>query len=461
MKRNILLSGFFLFLIVATGLLGCRKNFLDAKPNQALSIPESPADFQSLLDNQKMYYNGPALGDISTDDYYLSYSTLQSETYLTQNCYTWTSNTYAGGSGTAVADWNQPYASIYVTNVVMDGLASVTSNNMAPSVIDGIRGAALFYRASNFYNLAQCFAQPFVQATAATDKGLPLRLSSNLMQTVSRSSVRQTYDQIVKDLLEAKDLLTDKPDLSNPNRPSKAAAIALLSRVYLTKQQYDSAFLYADAALNLYSNLLDYNTIDPKPVLPFPKLNPEIYLQVYQIPYGVLDIYPTTHVDSNLYRNYQPNDLRKSLYFGTNTDGSVYFRGTYSGLYYIFMGIAVDEIYLIRAECNARLNRTQSAMNDLNTLLVKRWKQGSFIPYTATDADDALVQILQERRKELLMRGIRWSDLRRLNQDPKFATTLARSENGTRYTLPPNDPRYTLLLPADEILYSNWAQNPR
>ena len=68
-----------------------------------------------------------------------------------------------------------------------------------------------------------------------------------------------------------------------------------------------------------------------------------------------------------------------------------------------------------------------AAMNDLNTLLQARWAAGSFTALTATDGQDALRQILMERRKELLFRGLRWTDLRRLNKDPGTAVTLYRT----------------------------------
>jgi len=68
---------------------------------------------------------------------------------------------------------------------------------------------------------------------------------------------------------------------------------------------------------------------------------------------------------------------------------------------------------------------------------------------------------LKERRKELLFRGLRWTDLRRLNLDPRFAVTLARNVSGQIYSLPPEDPRYAWPIPDDEIQASGIPQNPR
>jgi hypothetical protein len=124
-------------------------------------------------------------------------------------------------------------------------------------------------------------------------------------------------------------------------------------------------------------------------------------------------------------------------------------------------------MYLIRAECLARGGDKTAAMNDLNTLLRARWAKDPitgaslYVDQTAIDADNALRIILNERRKELVLRATRWIDLRRLNQDPRFAITLTRNIAGQIYTLPPNDKKYVYPIPDNEIRLSGLQQNPR
>ncbi|MBN8856731.1 MAG: RagB/SusD family nutrient uptake outer membrane protein, partial [Sphingobacteriales bacterium] len=73
----------------------------------------------------------------------------------------------------------------------------------------------------------------------------------------------------------------------------------------------------------------------------------------------------------------------------------------------------------------------------------------------------ALDTILVERRKELPFRGVRWTDLRRLNLEGR-TITLTRVLNGTTYQLPPNSKLYTLPIPPDVIIFNpNMKQNPR
>jgi hypothetical protein len=154
--------------------------------------------------------------------------------------------------------------------------------------------------------------------------------------------------------------------------------------------------------------------------------------------------------------------LRKTIFYKDNGGGVVQYFGTYSGGAQCFAGIATNELYLIRAECYARQNNVASALTDLNALLVKRWKTGTFVPITAVDADDALNKVLIERRKELPFTGqLRWEDLRRLNKDTRFAKNLVHIYTGTTYTLPPNDNKYVLPIPDNEIQLSGLQQNPR
>lgn len=87
----------------------------------------------------------------------------------------------------------------------------------------------------------------------------------------------QTYEQILNDLQESVELLPAQ--LTTPYRPSKAAAFALLARVYLAMGNYDKALLSAEECLKLHNSLLDYNSISTGATYPIPKLNAEVIYQ--------------------------------------------------------------------------------------------------------------------------------------------------------------------------------------
>lgn len=168
-------------------------------------------------------------------------------------------------------------------------------------------------------------------------------------------------------------------------------------------------------------------------------------------------------VAKELNDNYAANDLRKSVFIEQNRPDRN-FKGSYSGDFFsygIFAGLATDEVYLNRGEALARTNRITEALKDLNALLSKRYRAGTFTPVVLTDADQVLRLVLSERRNERQYRGTRWTDLRRLNQDSRFAITLKRNIDGTEYTLPPNSPRYLFPIPDNEIGTSGIPQNHR
>jgi hypothetical protein len=461
MKTAIIINRLAGILATIALLPACSKdNFLDTKPSSNLVVPSTLSDFQAILDNDGVMSQTPGLGEVSADNYYLTYAFWQGLDSKEQNAYTWAADIYQGQGG--VDDWNIPYKQVFYANIVLDGLPNVSKDSNLV-MWETVKGEALFLRAYAFFNLAQIFAPVYDSSSAANDMGIPLRLSSNVKAVSTRASVQQTYAQILQDLVEASQLLPAPLPLVNRNRASKPAAMALLARVCLSMRNYHQAGLYADSCIRLYATLIDYNTLDTTAVFPFTNLNTEtLYqtslLQSSQVLLGL--IYPDCIVDSGLYASYAPNDLRHAIYYHLNANGLPNLKGSYNGTVFPFSGLAVDEAYLTRAESEAREGNTTKAMADLNTLLQTRWKTGTFIPFTAASPAQALAIILTERRKELAFRGLRWTDLRRLNKEGA-AIVLTRQLNGQAYTLPPNDPLYVLPIPPDEIAQDGLPQNPR
>lgn len=443
----------YLIALISIFLLSCEKDFLEKKPDKALLIPKTLKDFQTLLDHESVMNLVPALGVISGDEYYLTDALHTSLSGMERNAYLWNKELYDAGS--QLNDWNTPYQQAFYANVVLDGLTVTGRDGESPLQWDVMKGSALFYRAHAFYQLAQLFAAPY-SGNAATEKGIPLRLLADVTLKTPRASVKATYDQILADLEAAVLLLPEKADYKT--RPSKVAGYALLARVYLSMKEYDKALLNAETALSKYSTLMDYNTLNMALTKPIPGTNDEIvfYSSVMSYTYATRAI-----VTVGDYNTYHSNDLRKTAFFVKNASGDWNFRGTYTGNLMFFGGLAVDELYLIKAECLARKGSTPAALLSLNTLLEKRWKKGTFQPLTAATADNALVLILAERKKELLFRGTRWTDLRRLNSESTFAVSLSRTINNQQAVLAANDKKYVLPIPDVEVELSGIEQNER
>jgi hypothetical protein len=445
---------FYFFLLLT--LAGCQKDFLDTKPNKALLIPTTLSDMQALLDNIAVFNIAPGITGIADGDFYTTDAAWKAwGTDGERNSYTWVADIFAGGTA---YDWNQCYQQVFYANVVLDGLPAIAASQ--PDY-NNVKGTALFSRAYANYQLLQIYAPAYNAATATTDLGIPIRLVSDVSKTSVRSSVQASYTQVLTDLKTARNLLPASS--AAKSRPIVAAVFALLARAYLVMGNYAQAGRYADSCLQSRNALIDYNTLSTTAAKPFPRAIPSGNDEV--IYYASASSYSyasnaATLADSTLYRSYTANDLRKPIFFkATGISGT--FKGNYAGIIVLFAGLATDEMYLVRAECAARSGQTGPAMTDLNTLLLKRWKTGTFVPFAAADPDAALRLILAERRKELIGRNMRWTDLRRLNTDSRFALNLNRTILGTGYTLAPGSKRYTYPLPQDEITLSGLTQNER
>jgi len=449
-----------LYLFVLQALLNgaCKKGtFLDAHPDQTITVPTTITDCQALLDNDVVMngYGGfgyPSLGEAGSDDYYVTNGQYGQYAGADQRATIWTTDIYPGEE---VNDWDLPYRAVLYANVALEGLKAIHPSSEEQAAWNNARGSALFFRAFAYYQLAQIFAPVYDSGTATQDLGLPLRKATDVNEKFIRASVQETYDQVINDLIAAEPLLPDAPQ--SPTRPSRAAVYALLSRVYLSAGAWSMAMQYAGSCLEMHPVLMDYNAYDPNNPLPFTRSNPEVIFGAAYSSSGP-SVIGLSLTDSVLFASYEPNDLRKALFF----ESGRYFFGWYDEDVYAFCGLAADEVYLTRAEASARTGDAGAAMADLNHLLEKRWASGTFIPHTAVDAADALHQVLVERRKELLYRGLRWTDLRRLNKDPSTAITITRTVNGTTYTLPPHDPRYVYAIP-DKVMSFNpqMKQNVR
>lgn len=444
-------------------LASCKK-YLDVKPLKTDAVPNSLKDLQSLLDNEsKMNSNSPALLEILSDNYFISTAEWD---YLMANTLENEALNYRWDKKAIPFDdsWIKVYQNpIYVSNIVLDYLEKVKYNSTESEAAEKIRGAALFFRAFAYFELAQLFCKPYNSSTADSDLGLALKLSSDINESVKRISVKNSYDQILMDLKAAAHLLPNS--IQHALKPTKIAAYGELARVYLSMREYDSAWNYSNLALSLYSDLVDYNTLIPVSFPPIPSFNREIIFHCIASPSNILAP-EMGKIDSVLYNSYNDKDLRKVLFFQANSgdfEGTYNFQGSYHGSYftgYVFTGITTSELFLIRAECYARKGMKSEAITDLNTLMQKRWTNNEWIPFEAADNDEALSIILSERRKELVYRNSRWTDLRRFNLEGRDIT-LHREINGVEYKLPPNDLRWVNLIPFDVIKFSGIDQNIR
>lgn len=444
----------------------CNKNeFLAKKPDESLLVPKTLEDLQAILDYSPVMNGGsnsfggldPVSGEVMSDNVFVQDNFLNIIPIELKNLYQWDDNLYRSGNGQqSIYDWDFGYRNILYSNTVLDGLDKISLSPDKKSKIDNLRGSALFYRAKMYFYLAQQYAQPYNPKTASSDKGVVIKTTSDINEKPVRVTNKETFEMIIGDLNEAYDLLPQIPTVKT--RPSKAAVDALLSNIYLVMQDWEKSIEHASKCINSNYQLLNYNTLNKNLYNPFPtKFNDNPEVVFFSIMVFANTAYLLSRVDSTLLKQYSPKDIRRTFFFSA----AEMFRAGYDPTNARFSGLAIDEIYLNRAEAYTRTGKVVDALSDVNKILENRIESNSFTPIAEQDQNELLKIVLRERRKELVWRGVRWRDLRRLNLLGENITVTRVINNQTKHLLP-NDLRYTQLIPASVIGFNpNLEQSPR
>ncbi len=462
MKNFINKLAFFLPLLLC---IACGEDFLDVKRNANQVVPQTLEDYQSLLGQESiMNRTSLYLNFIGADEYTVKDNFI-SAIPLTQkwatNAYTWNSDIFESNDNSM--DWDKTYERILYANIAKEVSKIEGSTDEKNKVV----AQALFHRAWNYYQLAITFCHVYSPENSNTLLGLPLRDDYDINKNVERSSLEETYRFIERDLIEAEKLIGDKA-VHDKFTVSKISIRTLLAKVYLEMEQYDDCLRYALLVLDDNVSLLDFNLLEgianrvTFSDFLYGKGNPEVILHFWNTTTTIIanSRYDLSQTLVPLLSN---RDLRKKAFLYTESDGRITFKGSYSGNVAYFTGLAVDEIYLIIAECYARFNDKLNASKYLNDLLIKRYEKHSFEPvdFSASSMEDMLTKIILERRIELCMRGTRWSDLKRYNKEIPFQSKLTRLVLEEEYQLLPNDPKYVWPIPPKEIKRTGLAQNDR
>ncbi|KKO92451.1 hypothetical protein AAW12_04940 [Sphingobacterium sp. Ag1] len=445
MKRIIVL-----LLVITLG--GCTKDFLSVKSDKKLVIPSTLKDFRALMDRTETMNEAlPHLAHLSADDHYLSKEVYDGLTSLIErNTYIWNKDIYEGSLDIV---WSNSYQQIFYANNVLDGLEVLASKQNEAYYL---KGTALFFRAFGYFNLSQIYCDTYTVGAENGGLGLPLRLKSDINEKVGRSTVGQTYAQIEKDLKDAIELLSTT--VSVKTRPSKYAAQALLARLYLIMGRYEECLALCQSILPNFK-LIDYTKVNTSVAYPMVQFNEEVIFHSIMSYASHKD--SKALVDTNLMRAYADDDLRLKAFFAPRGENAA-FIGNYSGSLSLFNGLAIDEVYLMAMECLTRTNKLDEAKSMYQTFMASRLRDHRIVVLKESITQAELLNIvLLERRKSLLYRGIRFSDIRRLNRNEKAEITMMRVLGDRKIEIKPNSPNYILPIPDNVIDLSGIEQNLR
>ena len=482
----------FLILIAPLFLLtSCEKNFLDTLP-KGLIIAQTTNDFRKLLDNADTRYSynlAQVSGyvDVVSDDAQLDSAWYEwdRDRLHAKNLYGFESEVWLPDGAGDDNVWKQNY---YINTLASNILEEIHIADDNPKLQKQLISEAKVHRAFAYLTLVNIYAKQYNKTTAKTDLGVPLFTNPVELPSLERASVEKVYNFILSELLAAVDDLPNDIDKQFSHRPTKVSTYAILARTYLYMGNYEKALEYADKSLQIKDFIYNYNTIytgTPRAenVKGLSRITDDEMLLHKTMIKGVRmsDYYM---IDSNSFNNLyngftvvndsvtENNDLRRVLWFqGTSSNGKlisdraryVFSRNRYSvdNAIVDYIPISTVEMYLTRAECNARLSHLDKALNDLNKIRMNRFKTGTYTPIPSSGANQNFVlnEVLLERRRELYGKELRLFDIKRLG------LPVSHLKPGTMlpgFNVPANDPKLIWPVHFHNIeLNPEIAQNPR
>src|SRR5689334_7807838 len=160
--------------ILMVALCSCQK-FLDGKANSSFVVPNSVNDLQALMDYYpRMNNSEEGSGEVSADNYYLTYTDWQGMAENYRAMYKWDSAyVYTEFSN----DWSYMYLIVNQSNTVLYHANKITRTTNDQASFNNAIGQAYYLRGKAFLQLSSLFMPTYDAVTSKNDLGLPLRLS--------------------------------------------------------------------------------------------------------------------------------------------------------------------------------------------------------------------------------------------------------------------------------------------
>ena len=393
--------------------------------------------------------------------------------------------------------WYISYKIISDCNTVIEAVEKEPTGDPARKQL---LGECYFLRAFVHFNLVRLFALPYTQNKSAA--GIVLRTSTSDPSIKARSTVEEVYTQVIADAQKAADLMGQSRGVEYA---SQEAANALLSRVYLYMDDNKNAADYATKVINsgkfslatasqfqtLFSNAMqstetifciaftaneDYGK--------FGSIASMIYSDGNS---GWGEEYATSSIRDLM--SAHPEDVRwKYIIPLPDGNGGIAKKNgieTYYISKFSFQGgsptlsspimFRLAEMYLNRAEANAKMGNTKDALDDIDAIRMNRGLENSLYNGNVPSGTTLLDVVLDERRIELAFEGHRTFDVYR-NKMPMDRTYWGYHLPGLKETdidlskqpagyanmiIQPNDSRIIYYIPIDEIQSNTLCtQNP-
>jgi tetratricopeptide (TPR) repeat protein len=273
--------------------------------------------------------------------------------------------------------------------------------------------------------------------------------------------VAETYELIESDLLAAEKAFGNvKSEKKSIYRADLTAIQLLLSRVYLYMQQWEKAASYAQQVIDKHPQLQDLRT-SSKPMMLKENVENIFSMGGDDLPIMITYQAQGLRVSRSQYEAYDASDLRRSQWFWKSgvfqgltlrQDASKYVTAPLDKTQprYYFDGYSYNlihddspisslfwlrsaEAYLNLAEALVYQGKEQEARTAINTLRRARYANGSANCEMTSTGSSLITNIRAERRRELVLQGQRWFDLRRYRVCAVQPEKISITHNYTYY----------------------------
>lgn len=408
MKR---LAYIFPFLLLLTS---CEK-FLEVDPQLQVDESKAITNASSATTALNGLYNR-----LGTNDYYGS--NFPALSYLSGGDVQWSGSQSApqevvlhrltADNGYVGSAWAAIYKTILSANYIIQAVPQVVDPLFTEAQRNEVLGQAYFIRSLAYFDLARGWGGVPIILT-------PTRESSE-NANVAKSTLAETYAQVLKDLELAESLL---PETTNRQKATRKTVWALRSRYHLYRSGWEQAESYATKVINDSGN---YSLLKPYAAF-FASNAVGTRESVFELSYTI----SATNNHSNWWlppalggrREWSPTPQlvtlltsaetgggRKELLGQTAAPGNLWYGKLYyrapTGTDPAYI-IRTAELYLIRAEARAQQNNLIAALNDLNAVR----DRAGLAALITTDKTAVLNAIAQERRLEFAFETDRWFDL--------------------------------------------------
>lgn len=328
--------------------------------------------------------------------------------------------------------WENLYKIISSANLVIANISNISNN---PDK-DRIEGEAKFLRAWAYFELVQFYGDVPLVLKPITD---PVNFAP------SRTPQAQVYDQIIKDLLDAENMMND--EAPQPSRVNKWVAKAYLAKVYLTMagnpnhiSSYNGTLTYLLAlekakevlSSNKYTIDFPYQKVfdtqgDPETIWEFRCPDLPLYNHFTFLSQGIftpeqdfINSFDTADVRGpawGIRTSYEINGTTYTFPLPTYmkfVDTLQYAKGQQFQSTRSVKIIRLADVYLMAAEADNEVKNGPSddAYNWINAVR----RRAGIADLTGLDYQSFREAVFIERRKELYGEGFSWFDMKRFNK---------------------------------------------